>query len=397
MSALAGAAGFRHGIVLPPQLVLRGASDPPGLVNVAVPSSSGARWRSAAGGMGRTREVAEQAALGEALERYAAAACRVPECTKTGLRWPIISLEEFVAYSEIAPEGEYDGTYTSAYSAFDNEEAWVPTELVVLRPGGLGVTTSSGLAAGRSPIAALLRAVQELVERDALVVTWAHGIAGRRVRLPEHYEAPVLELGGAVSCVDATSELSPHPVALVAGWIPLRRRPRYSLGAACSATWSQAVEKAYLEWLQGVSFVGTYCVLNAETLPRSADDVRTFDDHAVFYAANPGLWEEVPLLAGELVPAPPERPVEREAEQLADLLFALRDAAVRVFYRELTTPDLRQLGVSVVRALSPDLAPLWGDHRRRFLAGPVLDVLRRYPWASAQELRFPSPLPHPLG
>jgi len=397
MSLLPLVPGFRHGVVLPPQRVPRGASDPPGYVNVAVPSSAGSAWRSAAGGMGRSWADAEAAAVGEAIERYAASACTVPERRRHDVRGRLLTFDDFGAYSDLLAEGAAPDTYTSAFSVVDNAETCVPTELVVLRAGGLGVTTSSGLAAGPSRLAALLRAVQELVERDALMVTWAHGIAGRRVRLPELYKRPVRELGGEVGCVDATPAFSPHPVALVAGQIPLRGRPRYSLGAACSATWAQAVEKAYLEWLQGVEFVGTYRALNADVLPRSADEVRSFDDHAVFYTANPERWKDVPLLRGELVDAPVDRPATRVADLLAELVLALRDAGVRVLYRELTTCDLRQVGLSVVRALSPDLAPIWSDHRRRFLTGPVRDLLRRYPWAEGRPQRFPTPLPHPLG
>jgi ribosomal protein S12 methylthiotransferase accessory factor len=68
-----------------------------------------------------------------------------------------------------------------------------------------------------------------------------------------------------------------------------------------------------------------------------------------------------------------------------------------VFYRDLTTIDLRQLGLSCVRVLSPDLTPIHCDQRYPFLGGRTADVLWRYPWARGLSLTYPNPLPHPLG
>lgn len=395
MSLLTHTSGFRHGIVLPPQLVRRGASDLPSVFNLAVPSVSLDPWKSAAGGIGRTREAAESAALGEALERYAAAICELPDTRGEELSGrTVLTLGEFSAFEGLV-EDDSAATYTNAFSLADNAEVWVPRELVGLRESVLA--TSSGLAAGGSRLEALLRAVQELVERDALAMTWLHGVGGRRVSLGEEYLEPVRRLGGDVMCFDATPSFSPHAVALVTGQIPLRGRPRHTLGAACRETWSDAVEKAYLEWLQGVAFVGTYCALNPDGLPKRVDEVRSFDHHAVFYAANPDLWERIPLLRGKTVEAPRERPPVSTEAALSDLAAALRAAGVRMLYRELTTRDLREAGLAVVRALSPDLVPIWSDHLRRPLAGIARDVLERFPWAARQQLSFPNPLPHPLG
>src|SRR5438034_755755 len=70
---------------------------------------------------------------------------------------------------------------------------------------------------------------------------------------------------------------------------------------------------------------------------------------------------------------------------------------IAVYYRDLTPGDLRRLGLSVVRALSPHLAPIGCEHAWPFLGGTVSDLGRRYPWAAELELCFPNPYPHPLG
>ena len=69
---------------------------------------------------------------------------------------------------------------------------------------------------------------------------------------------------------------------------------------------------------------------------------------------------------------------------------------IRLFYRDLTTIDADQLGIRVIRATSPDLAPIFA-HQEWPLIGKLQEKLHsRYPWAS-DKLEFPNLMPHPLG
>jgi ribosomal protein S12 methylthiotransferase accessory factor len=403
------APGFRHGIVLPPEHVESTFADPPGIVNVGVPAATEDPWVGATGGIGWTRDAAENAGIGEALERYAAAAFPLPERRRSelppSLRLDASEFSLFSAAQRARPDFPYrelyegDVPYTNVFSLTDNSECWAPAALVGLGRAEGAVSTSTGLAAGASPCAALLRATEELVERDALAITWLHGLAGRRVDLPPELARRVDDLMGEAIAIDATPAYSPHPVALVAGTLPIRGAPRFALGAACRGTWRHAVEKAFLEFVQGISFAGFVTERGLARELRSPADVKTFDDHAVYYTLHPEDWARVPLLAGPRV----LRAAETEASEpppsaaLARLAARLAEEGVRVFYRELTTADLVAVGVSAVRALSPDLAPLACDEEWPFLGGTVPDVQRRYPWAAGTGQSFPNPLPHPLG
>ena len=305
---LLSAANFRHGIVLKPQVARTGMADLPGVWHVGVPQNSADAWSSAAGGVGRDVASARLAAIGEALERYAAMTCALPVRTRSQLAGePVVPASEFslLRPEQVAAAGDafarlYDeeAPLTRAYSVSDNAPVWVPHDLVSLGSAG-GLATSSGLAAGATSMRALLRAVEELVERDALMITWLHSVPGRQVALPAAYSDAVAALGGSVTCIDATPAYSPHLVALVAGSLPLRGRDRCSLGAACRSTWEAAVEKAFLEWAQGVFFVGEYLAQHPGLHFGSYDDVDTFDAHAVYYTTAPEEWAKIPLLQGE--------------------------------------------------------------------------------------------------
>ena len=405
VTALRSATSFRHGISLPPDAVGVTAADPRGVFGAAIPVGRPDGWKSASGGAGRTADAAAQAAIGEALERYAAFATRIPERPLRRIGGDhVLHLAEFGLHS---PEQRHDpafpfaaaygsdARYVPVFSATDNRPAWVPAGLVRLERDATGISTSTGLAAAPSARTALVRAIQELVERDALAVTWLHGVPARRVPLPGADARAVAQLGGDAFAVDATPAFSPHRVAFVAGWLPLRGRRRFGFGAACRASWAEAVEKAFLEWCQAVSYAGYHCAYSARD--SSPSPLRTFDDHAAHYTLHPDQWDRLPLLRGDEVDAPVDEQDATPADELHDLVASLTRNGVRLFYRELTTPDVRDAGVRVVRALSPDLALLNCDDEWPFLGDAVRDVGRRYPWVDRGTLRFPNPFPHPLG
>jgi len=76
-------------------------------------------------------------------------------------------------------------------------------------------------------------------------------------------------------------------------------------------------------------------------------------------------------------------------------LGELKKENIRLFYKDLTTRDVRDTGVSVMRVISPDLSLIHGDENTPFLGGRTGDVQWRYKGLAAG--RFPNTFPHPLG
>lgn len=410
MTLVERACSARHGLVGPPMVIPATAADPPGVVHASVPMDDEPS-RSAGGGAARSLEAATTAAVGEAIERYVAvhatvpvrrvgqvpAAGRVllPECTlhsKTQRDHP-----EFPHRSSY-PTDEWLG---EMFDLATNEACWAPAALISLVDDYGPLATSSGLAAAPTATRALLRALQELVERDAYVTTWLHQLGGREVDEPAVSDE-LAALGGGARVFDLTPRFSPHPVAIVAGEVALAGRRRPSIGIACRATWADAVEKAFVECCQGIVFVGHRLTARPELFGLDAGRVTGFDEHAIYYAANPQRWAEVPLLR-HAVPAP--RPGDApsagagDVTELEELVMTLAGAGVRSLYRDLTTADANQAGVRVVRVVTPALTPLHHDHRWPYLGGRTVDIGWRYPDAARRggDRPFPSPFPHALG
>jgi ribosomal protein S12 methylthiotransferase accessory factor len=92
-------------------------------------------------------------------------------------------------------------------------------------------------------------------------------------------------------------------------------------------------------------------------------------------------------------------PIQTEqapVQQLESLWRALDQEGIELFYRELTTIDVAQAGLRVMRVISPQLSALHADERAPFLGGRCNDVEWRYPGA-VRHTAFSNPLPHPLG
>ncbi|WP_130875440.1 YcaO-like family protein [[Pseudopropionibacterium] massiliense] len=293
------AVGQRHGMVLPPQRAPLSMADAD-IVHYGVPRRIDSPWESASGGVARRERDARLAAIGEAVERTASGLVRLPTRPRRDIPSDErIDAEDFALFTPDQrarpgfPHGRIhdpECPYVEVFSLLDNSPVWVPQPFVSLQdPHRTGVPNSSGLAAGPDAHAALLRGVQELIERDALMTTWLHGLSGHAVAPPGSLASEVARLGGGFTVLDLTPAYSPFPVAAVMGGIPKRGLWRYSLGVACKHDWNSAVDKAYLEWNQGVLFAGVYGELaDVSRIPKDTD-LHSFDEHAMYLHAVSGI------------------------------------------------------------------------------------------------------------
>ncbi len=378
------------------------------------------------GGVGWDAAAAEAACVGEAVERVQVWPLprdqSVPACFDAWPqaepavppeRWVLFHPEQYAQpgfpFEPLASRTVC--RWVCCREARTGQPWWVPEELVFLdtRAGErhrFGPAISTGLSCGRPGQPVLLRGLQEVIERDAVVGAWwgSYGLeeweagavfdllgseTARRVRRPNlHYRF-----------YRAVSPFSAH-VTLVTVEGDDREGYCFSAGSACRETRRTSWEKALLEAIHGRAFV-RYLLPQREgdapaesggqarREPRAPDPgrlPRSFAEHAVYYNLHSGRRSRTVL---EHAQSP--TPDFRESMTESVPLLAERLGPDRpVLFRDLTPPGLAQAGLDgrVLRVLVPGLQPLHGDHLMPFLGGPH--------WAGRALADWDTVPPHPF-
>jgi ribosomal protein S12 methylthiotransferase accessory factor len=386
---------FRSGGFLP----LR-AHDPQVHVWAGTPAYLDANSATAVGGASWSKEKAELAGLGEAIERLATHALpgdtTLDACfADWGEKDPAVDPRDFVLfhpeqYAQVSFEPLTRNTkcqWVRYRTIRSGEIRWVPKELAFMdlrfssRPR-FGPNVSTGWSAHRTPQEALSRGVREVIERDAVMGAWwgayplyehsgqavfhkrsSHALRVCRPNLRYRFYRIDSPYSSHVTIVTVEGE---DEEGLV-----------FSIGSACRATLMDSWEKALLEAIQGRHYA-RYLLASTP----ACDVPRTFAQHTVFYSHNRERLEETPLTR-----APQEEWMGENEESLTALLSRLPHPPL---FRLMTPPPVSEAGLDwvVVRVIAPGLQPLHGDHTLPYLGGEL--------WGDRPISDYDSIPPHPF-
>ncbi|HET8606104.1 MAG TPA: YcaO-like family protein [Gaiellaceae bacterium] len=347
-------------------------------------------------GAERSPGAAADAALGEAIERYSATFVpteRIVVASAAELGGAAVDPSRFALFADSQyrrpgfPFVRFDEhtrvPWVRGRALRDGGPAWLPAELVFLGdlapPARIGYATSSGAACAAGPAAAIVRGLYELVERDAFMLVWRNRLSlplldwrGRRKlrELDDRYFAPT---GLVYAAVDLSAI---HDVPSVLAVVRARRGPgALGIGAGTAASPGRAWWKALCEAFAAHAAARRLAVLEPAALV--ADDVASFRDHIRYHASCEGAE------SARFLDASSERVDIRELRALAGgvtaqieaLLDRIERAGSSAYAVDVTAPDVRRLGIHVVKTLAPELCALDVSHRARFLGGQrILDA-----------------------
>jgi ribosomal protein S12 methylthiotransferase accessory factor len=360
-----------------------------------------------AGGAGWDEAAAEAAGVGEAIERWQCrllpqdgiieSAFRSWPLDKPAVdprRWVLFHADQYAApgfpYQPLTPDAVCH--WVCCRDAVSGLPVWVPEDFVFLQPHRgsswrFAPAISTGLSCGRSGDPVLLRGLQEVIERDAVVGAWwdrypleeyaADDVFGQLPpSLPPRLRRPNLRY----RCYRVATPFSAQvTLATVEG--EDREGWCFSIGSACRETRAASWEKALLEAVQGRHYV-RYLLRTGVGQSWPPED---FAAHAIYYSRHRNeLGQTVLSRAGES-----GRDGSSVAEGLPELMARLGPQR-SVLFRDVTPPALASegLGWLVLRVIVPGTQPLHGHHWLPFLGGPL--------WGERPPAEWRNVPPHPF-
>jgi ribosomal protein S12 methylthiotransferase accessory factor len=380
-----------------------------------------------AGGASTDRATALAKAIGEAVERYCAA-IYYPEdfhvSSFDDAPFECLAPEEFALYSDrqYAQRGFpfmpfRRSTILRWVPALDiktGQKCHIPAatvfvpyrcdrevgELPILQP------ISTGLACHVGSLRASVSAICEVIERDAFTINWQARIAPAQLNLRSLSDRNrelvdrFTKIGATVTLLSLTMD---HriPVILASLRNSLSDAPALVFALSCHLNPEEAIRKSLEELAHSYRF----CRLLKASRPtftakRNFHNVRDRDSHVALYCDHNNSHFADFLFSSNrrLDQADLENMSTGDLHQDIEVLIdRVSSVGHRILLVDLTTDDVQNLGLAVIRAVIPGFHRLCIGHHLRSLGGSRL-------WGVPQQLGHPglnplkgdNPVPHPL-
>ena len=280
--------------------------------------------------------------------------------------------------------------WVTAYSYKKQAEIYVPAFMVYLpynkyEFGALHAPSSSaGLACADTVEEATEKAILELIERDAFTVFWLNKLSPPRIVIDDLPNSDQLKerfkfLNIKYDIFDITSDFQiPITAVFCFGDSSFGYVAAMGLGTSFDSTHS--LKKALIENALGRRAIYFYRKKSPnKKYLLDFKDVTSFHDHGYLYSTDQSLKENLSFLLdfSKNVTNITKKTVK---SGLIDLVLS---RGFDVITKDLTTHDIAENGMRVVRAIIPGLAQLHGIHSLPFLGSPRLyQPAKVFSWSS---------------
>ena len=332
-------------------------------------------------GKGLTISGAVLSAVGEAIERYSASmfdSQKIVWKRPGELDGDILDPRDLGLYSDEQydrkdfPYVRFDSTIPHPWVLgswlSNNRPVWLPAMFVLLfvelhREQLIAQGTSNGLAASCSKDDAALRAILELVERDAFMSTWLTASPTQRLELDDTFDPPLLTVLEGIEVIGATVEVYRLPASVIGTTVLClalgdgERYPGVTFGLGCDLDPRAALKQAVLELGQTGPYLRRMMRSGFLKAAEDPSGVREMLDHAAYYFPKERATAFDRLRSRETINLRELQSVATRS--LEDCAAALDEADVRVALVDVTSADVATGPFSVMRAVSPDLQPIW--------------------------------------
>ena len=394
---------------------------------VNLPNDKKYHPRSTSAGAALSADDALIPALAECIERHALSVwddTKIYTAPYKEVKKNFVSPQKFLSYDTVQLEDEYFKnsridpvralSWTHAHGLVSGVSHFIPTQTVYLTfslayPDELvlGGTSSNGAAAARTYQDACVRALCEAVERDAFFIHWFNNITPPRIDIStipqEVLRIPIEEFTMwryRVELVDITTDLSVPTVCGVL--IDDDTNTLIAVATATDFNVSRAINKIFFDLARWVRVPRKH-ILKPFTEPDEM--IKTFNDRERYWSEAGSVRKLAWLLEGSLKSFSDIQALYGDQEKIVAIkdrytyfksLFS--EKGYESYFVDVTSPLAKESGLVIVKAVTPDLVPVYFDEKKkplniqRIFGAPCVMGSRTQPLRRG-ELNL---LPHPF-
>lgn len=340
-------------------------------------------------GKGLDEISAHISAIGEAIERYSAARYHVGNLKYAAinqLHGEYVDPDTLVLYSQ----KQYAST-NFPFSKWKKKQkihwakgTWLGTDREVSVPALMtyfnfkcpyeeqfSQVSSNGLAAGQTHEDAAIRATYELIERDAMMLTWYAQLPCQRLQIDSHYTGKMRILIDSLQDKGVALELYVLDVGLHVPTVVCLAfgdgitTPAASVSLATHGDIHVAMQKALLEQGHVMPYL-CYLMASNRTRLQSVADVRSLEDHAAYYFSPNHLSAFDFMRQPQSEAMPISQWSYPKVEGIQDLRSRVINAGVDIAVVDVTAPDVHLSPFKVARAVGIHMQPIhFGEQYKR--------------------------------
>lgn len=315
--------------------------------------------------------------IAEAIERYCMS--YVPQNDIKKMKWNEINNEEKINDYQLYTDIQYEQNpqyinpkkeaiyWTRINSIEDGKYLYWPSSLIYLPfelSKTVAETSSTGMAAGFSINDCIVSGLLELIERDSLMINFS-----KRLNPPE-IDINTLNIENK-KFVDEISKKYKIKIYKLYSDIKVPtylcfifngegKKLHYGIGASTNLDSNKAIDKALKECL----FTYYYSLNIMDLRKNNPDEISTLYEHFLYYQGE--LFEEL-LFESEKVK------YTRELYTFDEVKKDLKSNGLEIYYKDLTTEDIRLTNLKVVKVIVPGLIDLNKTHKMQRLAAKRFD------------------------
>lgn len=380
----------------------------------------GEKFGGRSSGCGYQWDNAVLSTIGETVERYAPAFYNKNELIRSSFKdlgknavhpseYALFHEEQFKDKRFMIKkfDEEIELTWCPMHDLTTGETSYVPGQFIYMPYNQdkhfVTANTSTGLSAHTNFYKALLGGLYEVIERDSFVLTWMQNLVPQKIKITSQIQEHLNKCfpgNYEWNFFDITYDLeTPSVFGICFGEAEYGKF--VAVGTSSRGTFGEALQKVIQEVGQAVPYF-RYLLGERKNWTPSDDfnELQNFEDHSILYLKRPELltvFDKWRNAKEEKVVDLWEQKTLDDKDEIKRIVKALAKNNCNVLVKDITTPDIRQLGFYSIKVFVPQLIQMAGAYPFYFNGGERLYSVPKklgYPSNDYSGLnKFPHPFP----